>query len=111
MSVMEVKEAQMSPRARAGTVTRPETEAEDNLTLQDSTQDPERRDPIRPPSPPRPGPNAPPPTATTAVRRELAHYASLVLASMIGCLIRLGLEALTRCESCLFALLSTVNAR
>lgn len=38
------------------------------------------------------------PTAHVETRRRIAHYAGLVLASMIGCIIRLGLEAMGDCE-------------
>lgn len=56
--------------------------------------DPEQLRPPRPPSPPRPQENIPPPAEEVTVLRLTAHYAGLVLASMVGCLIRLGLTAL-----------------
>lgn len=43
--------------------------------------------------------NAPPPVDEEPWYRSLAHYAGLVLASMLGCLIRLGLDALANCMS------------
>jgi hypothetical protein len=42
--------------------------------------------------------NAPPVDNEVTTSRMVAHYSGLVLASMIGCLIRLGLEALGQCE-------------
>ena len=63
-----------------------------------SSEDPERPSAPRPPSPPPPEANAPPPVDEVTISRLTAHYGVLVLASMIGCLIRLGLEALATCE-------------
>jgi hypothetical protein len=42
--------------------------------------------------------NAPPVDNEVTASRMVANYSGLVLASMIGCLIRLGLEALGQCE-------------
>nr|XP_031860686.1 uncharacterized protein CI109_003729 [Kwoniella shandongensis]KAA5527758.1 hypothetical protein CI109_003729 [Kwoniella shandongensis] len=58
------------------------------------SEDPERFRPPRSPSPTPPEDNAPPPKEEVTKLRLGAHYAGLVLASMIGCLIRLGLEGL-----------------
>lgn len=63
------------------------------------SEDPERPDAARAPSPPGHEANAPPPDEEVTKLRLTAHYAGLVLASMIGCLIRLGLDALGDCES------------
>jgi hypothetical protein len=79
--------------------TTPSVHRENTAQNIDVTQDPEEQEPSRPSTPPQPGPNAPPPPKTTRIRREAAHYAGLVLASMAGCLIRLGLEALGSCAS------------
>ena len=62
------------------------------------SEDPEVLRPPQPPSPAPPGPNAPPPSEEVTPLRFAAHYGGLVLASMIGTLIRLGLEALATCE-------------
>lgn len=43
-------------------------------------------------------PDAPPPAEKPTFLRQTAHYAGLVLAAMIGTLIRLGLDALMDCE-------------
>ena len=61
-------------------------------------EDPEL--PSEPPPPPGPAPqaNAPPPVEEVTYSRLAAHYAGLVLASMVGCLVRLGLTALGTCE-------------
>ncbi|EIW71125.1 hypothetical protein TREMEDRAFT_27534 [Tremella mesenterica DSM 1558] len=59
-----------------------------------SHEDPELPRPPRQPSPPQPGDNVPPPSDEVTHSRLTAHYCGLVLASMLGCLIRLGLEAL-----------------
>ncbi|WVO16680.1 hypothetical protein L204_104360 [Cryptococcus depauperatus] len=56
--------------------------------------DPERPQPSKPPSPPPPEANAPPPSQEVTHLRLAAHYAGLVLASMLGCIARLGLNAL-----------------
>jgi CrcB protein len=56
-----------------------------------SSEDPEVPNAFRSPSP-RPA------SEDLAFSRSAAHYAVLVLASMIGTLIRLGLEALADCE-------------
>lgn len=44
-----------------------------------------------------PGPSSPA-SKREAVRRRSAHFAGLVLAAMVGCLIRLGLDAMAACE-------------
>lgn len=63
-----------------------------------SSADPELYEAARPPSPR--GPEGPAPTSeNVTLSRRAAHYSVLVLASMIGTLIRLGLEALADCES------------
>lgn len=59
-----------------------------------ASEDPEQSRPNRPASPPPPEANAPPPEEEVTPLRFTAHYASLVLSSMKGCLIRLGLIAL-----------------
>ncbi|RXK40912.1 hypothetical protein M231_01760 [Tremella mesenterica] len=59
-----------------------------------SHEDPELPRPPRQPSPPQPGDNVPPPSDEVTHSRLTAHYCGLVLSSMLGCLIRLGLEAL-----------------
>ena len=46
--------------------------------------------------------NAPPPAEKVTRLRLGAHYAGLVLASMLGSLIRLGLEGLTTCEGWIY---------
>ncbi|WVQ98215.1 hypothetical protein IAU59_005337 [Kwoniella sp. CBS 9459] len=56
--------------------------------------DPERSTPPREPSPPPRQENAPPPAEEVTKLRLAAHYAGLVLAGMLGCLARLGLEGL-----------------
>lgn len=43
-------------------------------------------------------PDASPPAEQPTFLRQTAHYAGLVLAAMIGTLIRLGLDALMECE-------------
>lgn len=43
-------------------------------------------------------PDAPPPPERSTYLRLTAHYAGLVLAAMLGTLIRLGLDALMDCE-------------
>ncbi|KAK6903580.1 hypothetical protein L486_03149 [Kwoniella mangroviensis CBS 10435] len=58
------------------------------------SEDPEIPRPARPPSPPAPEANAPPPAEEVTRLRLVAHYAGLVLASILGCLIRLGLYGL-----------------
>ncbi|KAK8847546.1 hypothetical protein IAR55_005404 [Kwoniella newhampshirensis] len=58
------------------------------------SEDPEQVRPPRAPSPTPPEDNAPPPEQEVTKLRLGAHYAGLVWASMIGCLIRLGLEGL-----------------
>ncbi|WWC59611.1 uncharacterized protein I303_102169 [Kwoniella dejecticola CBS 10117] len=58
------------------------------------SEDPEVPRPPRPESPKPPEDNAPPPAEEVTRLRLSAHYAGLVLASMLGCLIRLGLNAL-----------------
>jgi hypothetical protein len=63
-----------------------------------ASEDPERPDALHAPSPPGPEANAPPPAEEVTRLRLGAHYAGLVLASMVGCLIRLGLDALGECE-------------
>lgn len=63
------------------------------------SEDPERYDAQRTPSPPGPEANAPPPEEEVTKLRLSAHWAGLVLASMVGCLVRLGLDALGECES------------
>lgn len=75
------------------------SEADNGTAVTDVSQDPEEDDPPRSATPPQPGPNAPPPPKSVRVQREAAHYAGLVLASMVGCLIRLGVEALGSCTS------------
>ncbi|ORY20917.1 CrcB-like protein-domain-containing protein [Naematelia encephala] len=65
-----------------------------NTDMTRSSLDPERPDPPRPPSPPPREENAPPPADEVTHSRLAAHYSGLVLASMIGTLIRLGLDAL-----------------
>ncbi|TYJ56047.1 hypothetical protein B9479_003290 [Cryptococcus floricola] len=56
-----------------------------------------------PPSPPPPAPegNAPPPAEEVTHLRLGAHYGGLVLASMLGCLVRLGLSALGKYDGAL----------
>ncbi|WVF69635.1 hypothetical protein IAT40_004414 [Kwoniella sp. CBS 6097] len=56
--------------------------------------DPEQSTPPRQPSPPARQENAPPPAEEATKLRLAAHYAGLVLAGMLGCLARLGLEGL-----------------
>ncbi|WVQ75880.1 hypothetical protein IAR50_005514 [Cryptococcus sp. DSM 104548] len=56
--------------------------------------DPERLVESRPQSPPAPEGNAPPLAEEITHLRLGAHYGGLVLASMLGCLVRLGLSAL-----------------
>ncbi|WVQ81786.1 hypothetical protein IAT38_003911 [Cryptococcus sp. DSM 104549] len=58
------------------------------------SEDPELPAPPRGPSPPPPEANAPPPAEEVTRGRLAAHYAGLVLASMLGCLARLGLSGL-----------------
>ncbi|WVQ69417.1 uncharacterized protein L199_007634 [Kwoniella botswanensis] len=58
------------------------------------SEDPELPRPPRPRSPPAPEDNAPPPKEEVTTLRLAAHYAGLVLASILGCLIRLGLNGL-----------------
>lgn len=62
------------------------------------SQDPEMPNGPRAPSPKPEEANAPPPEEEVTHVRLLAHYSSLVWASMLGCLIRLGLNALGDCE-------------
>ena len=59
-----------------------------------ASEDPEQTRPPRQPSPPPEEANAPPPEEEITPLRLTAHYSSLVLSSMIGCLFRLGLTAL-----------------
>lgn len=76
---------------------RPSHEHEDLRDESESdreSEDPEQPRPNRQPSPPAPEANAPPPEEEVTHLRFAAHYASLVLSSMVGCLIRLGLSAL-----------------
>ncbi|ODN79520.1 hypothetical protein L202_03482 [Cryptococcus amylolentus CBS 6039] len=54
-----------------------------------------------PPPPPAPEANAPPPAEEVTHLRLGAHYGGLVLASMLGCLVRLGLSALGRYDGAL----------
>lgn len=63
-------------------------------TTSSLSEDPELPRPPRPPSPEGPEANAPPPTEEVTPLRLTAHYSILVLASMVGTLIRLGLEGL-----------------
>ncbi|WVW78288.1 hypothetical protein I302_100242 [Kwoniella bestiolae CBS 10118] len=58
------------------------------------SEDPELPRPPRAPSPAPPEDNAPPPAEEVTALRLGAHYAGLVLSSMLGCLIRLGLNGL-----------------
>ncbi|WWC86752.1 uncharacterized protein L201_001630 [Kwoniella dendrophila CBS 6074] len=58
------------------------------------SEDPEIPRPPRPESPKAPEENAPPPKEEVTKLRLLAHYSGLVLASFLGCLIRLGLTGL-----------------
>ncbi|WWC68075.1 uncharacterized protein I206_101994 [Kwoniella pini CBS 10737] len=58
------------------------------------SEDPEIPRPPRPESPDPPEDNAPPPEEEVTWLRLGAHYGGLVLASMLGCLIRLGLNGL-----------------
>ncbi|ORX34021.1 CrcB-like protein-domain-containing protein [Kockovaella imperatae] len=58
------------------------------------SEDPELPSEARPPSPPPREGEAPPPVEEVTLSRLGAHYSGLVLASMAGCLIRLGLTAL-----------------
>lgn len=67
-------------------------------TASSRSEDPELPRPPRAPSPEPPEANAPPPEGEVTRLRLSAHYAILVLASMVGTLIRLGLEALATCE-------------
>lgn len=60
--------------------------------------DPEEYIPSRPPSPPGPSANAPPPSERVTHLRLSAHYAVLVLSSMLGCVARLGLNSLGTCK-------------
>lgn len=60
--------------------------------------DPEEYIPSRPPSPPGPSANAPPPSERVTRLRLSAHYAVLVLSSMLGCVARLGLNSLGTCK-------------
>jgi hypothetical protein len=60
-------------------------------------EDPERLRPQREPTPLPPEANAPPPAEEVTALRMGAHYGGLVLASMIGTLIRLGLDGLATC--------------
>lgn len=62
--------------------------------------DPEQSVPTPPPRSPAPEDNAPPPPEEVTPLRMGAHYAVLVLAAMMGTLIRLGLDAMGTCESC-----------
>ena len=73
-------------------------------TASSASEDPELPGEPRPPSPPQPRANAPPPMEEVTATRLLAHYSGLVLASMVGCLIRLGLTALGTCALFLFLL-------
>lgn len=67
-------------------------------TTSSQSEDPEIQRPAQPPSPAPPEANAPPPAEEVTVLRLAAHYSTLVLASMLGTLTRLGLEALTTCK-------------
>lgn len=62
--------------------------------------DPEQPVPDEPPRPPSrvDEDNAPPPAEEVTPLRLGAHYAVLILAAMLGTLIRLGLDALGACE-------------
>ncbi len=73
------------------------------------SEDPELPRPPRPPTPDHfpEEDNAPPPFEEVTRLRFVAHYAGLVLASMLGSLIRLGLEGLTSCEFILRNLLGS----
>ncbi|EKD02107.1 hypothetical protein A1Q2_03609 [Trichosporon asahii var. asahii CBS 8904] len=55
-------------------------------------------------------PDAPPPAEKPTFLRQTAHYAGLVLAAMIGTLIRLGVDALMEWAMLRYAL-SKLNAR
>ena len=67
-------------------------------TASSLSEDPERPRQPQPPSPAPPEANAPPPAEEVTPLRLGAHYSGLVLASMLGTLIRLGLGALATCE-------------
>jgi len=60
--------------------------------------DPEIPNPPQPPDPAPSEANAPPPVEEVTKLRLAAHYSGLVLASMVGTLIRLGLQALSECR-------------
>jgi hypothetical protein len=45
-------------------------------------------------------PNTPPPTEDVTYLRVAAHHSGLVLAAMLGTLIRLGMDALALCKLC-----------
>ncbi|OWZ51272.1 hypothetical protein J010_05425 [Cryptococcus neoformans] len=65
-----------------------------NRSRSSLSADPEEFLPSRPPSPPGPNANAPPPSERVTRLRLSAHYAVLVLSSMLGCVARVGLNAL-----------------
>ncbi|KIR60460.1 hypothetical protein I314_03755 [Cryptococcus bacillisporus CA1873] len=65
-----------------------------NRSRSSISADPEEYIPSRPPSPPGPSANAPPPSERVTHLRLSAHYAVLVLSSMLGCVARLGLNSL-----------------
>lgn len=68
-----------------------------NRSRSSISADPEEFLPSRPPSPPGPNANAPPPSERVTRLRLSAHYAVLVLSSMLGCVARVGLNALCTC--------------
>lgn len=49
--------------------------------------------------------NSTPPAEDATLLRQAAHYSGLVLAAMLGTLIRLGLEAMARCGWCMYPLI------
>lgn len=69
-----------------------------NRSRSSISADPEGYIPSRPPSPPGPSANAPPPSERVTHLRLSAHYAVLVLSSMLGCVARLGLNSLGTCK-------------
>lgn len=85
---------------------RPESRQHTHTESASHTPDAERGDPYTYTYERGPGPTDAPSESEhaaedgrgTAARKRGAHYAALVPAAVLGCLIRLGLEALGRCE-------------
>ncbi|OCF45740.1 hypothetical protein I317_00228 [Kwoniella heveanensis CBS 569] len=92
----------IQPRTRSHSHSRSLSRSRSNHTRQSRARtqsdasgfDPEQSTPPRQPSPPPRQENAPPPAEEVTKLRLAAHYSGLVLAAMLGCLARLGLDGL-----------------